>query len=189
MALSTKIALVYKDSTCKECYQSLAAMLQQAGLQTKYVTGADLLLDSTFTAPGVFVYAQPGGDNTDNIVNAVGGASAWPAVRTRIQNFIKAGGRAYGVCLGGFLFADSDNGYLALDLTGDDASYFTQTGTKDPKGNGFTNSDNDQILQITWYNSPPAGLPNQPSPATNPFTREVYFQGGPEFIDCSSFFL
>lgn len=156
-----RLALVYRGpGSCAGCAEDLAALLEHAGLRTRYVGPADLLADATFA--GAALYAQPGGDNTMQVYYAVGAAN-WPAVADRLRAFVRGGGRYLGVCLGGFLagpWMDDDGTIAALALLRGDASYFTKTPV---------DSRLDQVVPITWLS------PRQ--------SRTVYFQEGPYFID------
>lgn len=110
---------------------------------------------------GVTLYAQPGGDDTLLVRDAVG-AAEWPGAVARIRKFVSGGGRYLGVCLGGFLAGASvdDAGTIpALQLIAGDGQSFEKT----PRS-----YDKDQVIPIHWL-----------SPATD---RSMYFQGGPFFV-------
>ncbi|MCB9548031.1 MAG: hypothetical protein H6706_19615 [Myxococcales bacterium] len=134
----------------------MAALLQKAGLRTRYVSPADLLQDATFV--GATVYAQPGGDATSLVLKAVG-AKAWPDAARRIRAFVAGGGRYLGICLGGWVAGPWMNDTVpALDLLDGEVDAFTRT----PRDH-----TTDQVIPVTWL------LPSQ--------QRRVYFQEGPYF--------
>lgn len=153
------LALVYRGSgACEGCAESLAALLERAGYATRYVGPDALTRDATFE--GAALYAQPGGDETMLVRDAVG-AARWPAVRERLRTFVADGGAYLGICLGGFMageWMDDDATIPALGLLDGDASYFTATPRQ------YTE---DQVIAVDWLHPPGR--------------RHVYFQEGPSF--------
>ena len=156
-------AIVYRDiGACDGCAESLATLIENAGLQTRFVTAHDLLSDATFD--GVTLYAQPGGDDTMLVHDAVGAAN-WDGVLTRMRAYVNGGGHYLGVCLGGFLavqWIDDAATIPALRIVPGDADYFRTTAI---------NFEQDQVIPVTWFH-----------PAT---MRDVYFQAGPAFTSAS----
>ncbi|MBF0543037.1 MAG: hypothetical protein HQM08_01320 [Candidatus Riflebacteria bacterium] len=152
------IALVYKGKgASRGCPESLARLLQRAGLKTRFVGPEDLRRDSTFV--GAVLYAQPGGDEVMLVRDAVG-AAQWPSVVQRIRNFVNNGGCYFGICLGGFLagpWLDDEKTIRALGLVSGDVSSFIRT----------PHYNKNQVIQVQWL------VPEQ--------KRFVYFQAGPFF--------
>ena len=155
------LALVYQGpGACEGCETALADLLARAGLRTRFIGPAELRSDEAFA--DATLYAQPGGDETMLVRDAVGAAD-WPAAAARITRFVQGGGRYLGVCLGGFLAArwvDDAGTIPALRLISGEGDYFRGTPI-DPNA--------DQVIPVHWL------LPET--------ERAMYFQGGPFFAE------
>lgn len=154
------LALVYSGpGACPGCPEALARVLAAAGLRVRYVSASDLSGDQMFD--GVTLYAQPGGDDTQQVYDAFG-PGPFADFSAAMKAFLGRGGRYLGVCLGGFLagqWIDDAATIPALRLFAGDAAYFRAT----PRPAHL-----DQVIPVTWL---------VPQPAA----RWVYFQEGPCF--------
>ncbi|HQP36116.1 MAG TPA: BPL-N domain-containing protein [Polyangiaceae bacterium] len=102
------IALIYDGvGGCDGCHQAVAKALKKdvRSWQIQYV-GPDDITASALA--GATLYVQPGGDgNLSGLVGAIGSARG-----TLISNFVRAGGRYLGFCMGGFYASSYGIGLL-----------------------------------------------------------------------------
>ncbi|MFC4493841.1 BPL-N domain-containing protein [Streptomyces ovatisporus] len=146
-------ALVYRGpAVCPGCAESAAALLRGAprpcavtycGPRERVPLSADSLADAE-------VYVQAGGpDDVDG---------AWTEVRgsaRAVREWVRAGGRYLGFCMGGYL-AGSDPGFGLLP--GDTDAYTTTPGAS-------VRTSRDTVIAVRWRGR----------------ERHMYFQDGPYF--------
>jgi glutamine amidotransferase-like uncharacterized protein len=148
------LALVYRGKAAQPqgCSTAVATLLRSSrwGFDVRYVgRKEDLPLTPDVLARAV-LYAQPGGGELE------------PAYRrlrkheTTIRDFVAAGGRYLGFCLGGYL-AGATPGFGLLP--GDTDQYIATRGAT-------TASRRDTLVQVRWRGRP----------------RQLYFQDGPAFL-------
>ncbi|MBO0782066.1 MAG: hypothetical protein J2P37_24870 [Ktedonobacteraceae bacterium] len=148
------VALVYRGPAgCEGCSEAVAQLLQNSKwhFDVRYVGPDEDLQLSETTLKTATLYAQPGGDGTVETA-----AAALDDDVEIIQNFVKAGGRYLGFCMGGYL-AGKDPGFDLLP--GDTDQFITLPGAS-------VTTEDDTIITVDWRNKP----------------RSMYFQDGPYFL-------
>jgi len=93
------LALVYAGpGVCDGCPESLAKNIKKSGFRVQLVKPGQLSHDRLAEAS---VFAVPGGDEEDDVKNAL-----LPGEAENIREFVNQGGSYLGVCLGAFLAAN-----------------------------------------------------------------------------------
>jgi len=148
-----KLALVYRGpAACPGCAESVAALLRSArlGLTVAYVGPGEQLPLTAATLAKAEVYAQPGGNNdVDGTWRHLAGSAA------AVRDWVRAGGRYLGFCMGGYLAGD-DPGFAVLP--GDTDAYTSTPGAS-------VHSAADTVVAVRWRGR----------------RRHMYFQDGPYF--------
>ena len=150
------LALVYRGpGGCPGCSEAVAALLQSSkwNFDIKYVGPKEDLKLSAETLKPAVLYAQPGGGGDaryayKSVVRQLGN----PKV---LSNWVKAGGRFLGICMGGYL-AGTAPGFNLLQGTVGEWIY--------SPGASWTD-DEDTVIQVRWRNT----------------VRWMFFQDGPYF--------
>jgi biotin protein ligase-like protein len=133
-------------------YASCLLLLYQSREQDNSLLAPCMpFLFSETTLKTATLYAQPGGDGTVETA-----AAALDDDVEAIQNFVKAGGRYLGFCMGGYL-AGKDPGFDLLPGNTDQLIALP--------GASVTTED-DTIITVDWRDKP----------------RSMYFQDGPYFL-------
>jgi glutamine amidotransferase-like uncharacterized protein len=149
------LALVYRGpASCKGCSEALAALLQssQWRFDVRYVGSQEALsVADGLKLPNVKVYAQPGGG--DDVKQAF---TLLQADTPAIRNFIRAGGRYLGVCMGAYLAGNPGFNLLSRYGHAGDTGEYVGKDAKTPA---------DTVLRIKWQGN----------------WHPIYFQNGPYF--------
>jgi glutamine amidotransferase-like uncharacterized protein len=148
------LALVYRGpGGCPSCSEAAAALLRGStwGFDVRYVGPREKLRLSAATLRPARVYVQPGGDGTlDEAFDALEPYSA------AIRDYVAAGGRYLGLCMGGYLAGRNPG----LDiLPGDTDQYITSAGAS-------VTTTADTVIPVNWRNT----------------RHSLYFQDGPFFV-------
>jgi hypothetical protein len=168
--LASRLALVYRGPVvgCDGCSEAIANVLTSSGhgLDVQFVGPNEKLALSAATLKSAAVYAQPGGDgdvgDSEDIVEAQLGGT------TVMADWVKAGGRFYGTCMGGYFAAAAQKAYPRVSdrrwpgfglLEGTVGEWI------ESEGASITN-DKDSIVEVLWKGQP----------------RRIYFQDGPYFL-------
>lgn len=117
------VAVVYRGpASCQGCAESAAALLRRSPLHfvVSFIGPGEGRKLTSDGLRGVDLYAQPGGD--DSVEQAM--RSLGPQAARAVQDYVAAGGRYVGFCMGAYL-AGSDPG---MDLLGaGDTGQYSQT--------------------------------------------------------------
>ena len=152
-AATRPTALVYRGPAgCDGCSEPVAALLRESqwGFDVSYVGPRERLTVSPETLTSAVLYAQPGGDgDVEDAYRRLRGSA-----RT-IRDYVNAGGRYVGICMGGYL-AGSSPGF---DLLPNDTDQFITS----PNAN--VTDEADTVIEVMWRERP----------------RYMYFQDGPVF--------
>lgn len=146
------LALVYRGpAALPGCPEAVANLLRLSrwDLDVRYVGPREDLELRRKTLAGAVLYAQPGGGELE---------PAYRRLRKRaeaISDFVAAGGRYLGFCLGGYLAGETPGFGL---LPGDTDQYIGS-----PRASWHT--EDDTIIEVNW----------------NGDRRQVFFQDGPYF--------
>ncbi|WP_327011771.1 BPL-N domain-containing protein [Dactylosporangium sp. NBC_01737] len=146
------VALVYRGpASSPGCPEAVAALLRASrwGFDVRYVGPGENTQVSTLALTGAAVYAQPGGGLLSH------GYQHLRRHRTAIREFVHAGGRYLGFCLGGYL-AGATPGFGLLP--GDTDQYIASAAAT-------VASADDTLVEVAWRGS----------------TRTLFFQDGPYF--------
>lgn len=146
------IALVYRGpAAAKGCPEAVAELLTASrwGFDVRYVgpDGERKLSEKALSKAAL--YAQPGGGSLSH------GYRHMRRHRDEIREFVSAGGRYLGFCLGGYL-AGATPGFALLP--GDTDQYIASSGAE-------LDTEDDALIDISWRGE----------------ARRVYFQDGPYF--------
>ncbi len=129
------LALVYRGpASSPGCAEDVAAVLDRAGLEPRYVGPRERLRLTPQTLAGAALYAHPGGPDLD---------VSWRHMaphRKTIRHYVRDGGNYLGFCLGGYL-AGSDPGF---DLLPGDTDQYIGT-----KGASVCH-DGDDVVTVSW---------------------------------------
>jgi glutamine amidotransferase-like uncharacterized protein len=158
------VALVYRGpAACDGCPEAAADMLarQPQHFVIRYIGPRQRLRFSARALRGVALFVLPGGGNDVD--------QAWRGLRddpgfspALVRDYVRAGGRYLGICMGGYLAGiTAGNGGLRL-LPGDSAEYVGSSGAR-------VATTADTLVQVTWLGG------HRPRP------RTMYFQDGPYF--------
>lgn len=143
-------ALVYRGpAALPGCAESVADVLTGLGLSVAFVGPRERLPLRADTLQGRLLYAQPGGPDLDEAWRHIAPAA------DAIRDYVGAGGRYLGFCLGGYL-AGAGPG-LGL-LPGDTDQYIGTRGAS-------VDHDGDAVVTVSWQGRP----------------RRLFFQDGPYF--------
>jgi glutamine amidotransferase-like uncharacterized protein len=152
--VTAPLALVYRGEAARpeECSDAVAALLRTSrhGFDVRYVGPREELPLTPAVLARATLYAQPGGGGLD---------PAYRRMRTfepAIRDFVAAGGRYLGFCLGAYL-AGTGPGFGLLP--GDTDQYITTHGAT-------VTSERDTLVRVRWRGRP----------------RLLYFQDGPAFF-------
>jgi glutamine amidotransferase-like uncharacterized protein len=152
--MSAPLALVYRGKAARpeDCSEAVAELLRSSrwGFDVRYVGRHEELALVPGVLRGAVLYAQPGGGDL---------GPAYRRMRryaTTIREFVAAGGRYLGFCLGGYL-AGATPGFGLLP--GDTDQYIATRGAT-------VASERDTVVQVRWRGRP----------------RQLYFQDGPAFL-------
>ncbi|MFL4901926.1 BPL-N domain-containing protein [Streptomyces sp. MMS24-I2-30] len=152
-AAGRPLALVYRGpASLPGCPEAVAGMLSRGPWQweVRFTGPREELPLSAASLSHASVYAQPGG------------GTLVPAYlrlfrrRRAIRDFVRAGGRYLGFCLGGYL-AGATPGFGLLP--GDTDRYISMAGAT-------VQDDGDTLIEVSWRGRP----------------RTLYFQDGPVFV-------
>jgi glutamine amidotransferase-like uncharacterized protein len=146
--MTAPLALVHRGRGSAGCAEAVAGLLRGSprGFDVRYVGSRDL---TAGLLSGAAVYAQPGGG---------GLRPAWWRLRRHrraMREYVAAGGRYLGFCLGGYL-AGATPGFGLLP--GDTDQYITSAGAT-------VTSTVDTLVEVEWRGR----------------RRELFFQDGPAF--------
>jgi glutamine amidotransferase-like uncharacterized protein len=148
----TPVALVYRGpASSPGCPEAVAALLESSrwGLDVRYVGPNEDVPLSARALAGAAVYAQPGGGTLKR------GYRHLRPHRAAIREFVRAGGRYLGFCLGGYL-AGATPGFALLP--GDTDQYIASPAAT-------VCSEDDTLVQVCWRGR----------------QRTLFFQDGPYF--------
>jgi glutamine amidotransferase-like uncharacterized protein len=146
-------ALVYRGpASLPGCPEAVADLLRRSRwrFDVEYVGPAERRDVSAGTLSGAALYAQPGGGELGR---------AYKKLRRRgpaIRDYVAAGGRYLGFCLGGYLAGETPGFGL---LPGDTDQYIASAGA-------LTTTDSDTVVEVSWGGR----------------RRAVFFQDGPCFV-------
>lgn len=146
-------AVVYRGpASLPGCPEAVADLLRQSrwGFDVTFVGPRESHRLSRRALTGVTLYAQPGGGELDD---------AYRRLRRRaqvIRDYVHAGGRYLGFCLGGYLAGETPGFGL---LPGDADQYIRSPGAG-------TSREDSTVIRVWWGGRP----------------REVFFQDGPYFL-------
>lgn len=146
------VALVYRGpASLPGCPEAVAALLASSrwGFDVRYVGPAEDVPLSRHALANAVIYAQPGGDSLDDGYRHV------RRHRSAIREFVQAGGRYLGFCLGGYL-AGATPGFALLP--GDTDQYIASAAAT-------VDSEGDTLVRVTWRGQ----------------QRTLFFQDGPYF--------
>jgi len=167
---SNKLAFVYRGPVvgCDGCSEAIARVLRSSkwGLDVHYVGPDEKIKLTADVLKTAGVYAQPGGDGDVGESNTLmkqqlGGSNV-------VLDWVKAGGRFYGTCMGGYLAGKPDKSYPRVSdkrwpgfnlLPGTVGEWIEQS-------NASVKNDNETVVELLWKGQP----------------RWVYFQDGPSFV-------
>ncbi|MBO0777671.1 MAG: hypothetical protein J2P37_02480 [Ktedonobacteraceae bacterium] len=153
------LALVYRGpGGCKGCSEATAALLQSSkwNFEVKFVGPKEPLELSAATLKSAVLYAQPGGKgDARRAYKKIMRQLDDPNV---ISDWVKAGGRYLGICMGGYLAGDSPTVPGFGVLPGTVGEWIHSPGAS-------WTSDKDTVLQVNWRDH----------------LRWMYFQDGPYF--------
>jgi glutamine amidotransferase-like uncharacterized protein len=150
---SGELALVYRGpATLPGCPEAVADLLRssQWSFDVRYVGPEEDLELRRKTLAEAVLYAQPGGGELK---------PAYRRLRRRaeaISDFVRAGGRYLGFCLGGYLAGETPGFGL---LPGDTDQYIASPGAS-------RHTDDNTLIEVNW-----AGR-----------RRQLFFQDGPYFV-------
>lgn len=89
-------ALIYRGpGGCEGCAEALGAVAARIGMRVTFVGPQEL---SHARLAEADVYIQGGGDDVDKIADAMGAAG-----QENLRDYVRGGGRYWGVCAGGYL--------------------------------------------------------------------------------------
>lgn len=146
------LALVYRGpAALPGCPEAVANLLRLSkwNFEVRYVGPKEPLELRRRTLAEAVLYAQPGGGELE---------PAYRKMRKRaaaIRDFVHAGGRYLGFCLGGYLAGETPGFEL---LPGDTDQYITSPGARQL-------SDDNALIEVQWGGS----------------RRQLFFQDGPYF--------
>lgn len=146
------LALVYRGpASLPGCPEAVANLLRQSqwDLDVRFVGPKEDIPLKAKTLAGAVLYAQPGGGELE---------PAYKRLRKTadaIRDYVRAGGRYLGFCLGGYLAGETPGFGL---LPGDTDQYISSFRAR-------THTDGDTVIRVRW-----AGK-----------KRALYFQDGPYF--------
>ena len=147
------LALVYRGpASVPGCPEAVAELLRRSAwnFDVQYVGPAEELPLKSRTLASAVLYAQPGGGELE---------PAYRRLKKKapvISDFVRAGGRYLGFCLGGYLAGETPGFGL---LPGDTDQYISS------RGAGIR-TEGDAVVTVNWGGS----------------NRPLYFQDGPYFV-------
>lgn len=100
---SLPVAVVYNGSgICDGCSQSLAKVVRRSGYKVQKIYAGDITRERL---KGVALFVMPGGDDVDELMEALR-----PGEAGVIHDFVAQGGNYLGVCLGAYVAAENHLG-------------------------------------------------------------------------------
>jgi glutamine amidotransferase-like uncharacterized protein len=147
-----RTALVYRGpATPPGCPEAVHALLRASrwGFDVRYVGPREAITLSADALRGAALYAQPGGGDLAE------GYRELRAHGEQIRDYVAAGGRYAGFCLGGYLAGSSPGFGL---LPGDSAQFIASA-------NAGVDTEEDTVVPVLWRGRP----------------RHLFFQDGPYF--------
>lgn len=153
-SIDAPLALVYRGPAAQPaaCSDAVVSLLRSSphGFDVRYVgPNGELPLTAEVLA-GAAIYAQPGGGELTPAYRRM------RKHRSKIRDYVSAGGNYLGFCLGGYL-AGATPGFGLLP--GDTDQYVTSRGAT-------TRTTRDTLVEVTWRGRP----------------RRMFFQDGPIFL-------
>ncbi|MEU9074128.1 BPL-N domain-containing protein [Kitasatospora sp. NPDC048538] len=150
------LALVYRGpAACDGCPEATRQLLEHDGYAVHYIGPQEHLHFGPGALDHAALYAQPGGTNGQEV------GTAWRLLRQEpgftpdlVRDYVRAGGRYLGLCMGGYLAGDP--GYDLLP--GDSGQYIRTPGAT-------VTDDRDHLVAVAWRGRP----------------QRMYFQDGPYF--------
>ena len=165
------IALVYRGPIvgCAGCSEAIANGLKRAGanFEVKFVGPGEKQKLTSAILQTAIIYAQPGGDGDVGEANAL--VEKQLGARHVLSDWVKAGGRYFGTCMGGFLATKPDKPYPQFSanrwpgfglLPGVVGRWIESAGAS-------VSHEKDAPVEIIWKENS---------------RRWVFFQDGPHFI-------
>jgi len=152
--VSAPLALVYRGPAARPgaCSDAVATLLRSSplGFDVRYVGPHGELPLTPGSLAGAAIYAQPGGGELKPAYRRM------RKHRAAIRDYVAAGGRYLGFCLGGYL-AGATPGFGLLP--GDTDQYVASDGAT-------THSVDDTVVEVTWRGD----------------RRRMFFQDGPVYL-------